>query len=340
MYNHQQILALSFRHRPENVIIESGLLIMKKTSISVVIPAYNSEATLGETLASIAQQSAPVDQIIVVDDGSTDSTFDIASGFNQNLVVLSTKNNGQGEARAYGIAQSSTQYIALCDSDDIWETYHIERRLALLSGYPDADFTFSDCFSFGGFANTGQTLLKEAPTAWIDKWAIQDASKFYRLNDPYQALLEFNPAYVSGMVFRRESYDRMGGFQKRYSRWIGEDSEFTRRFASLDDCVFVGDTLPTWGYRRHSSNYSAVQWKNIKAKADILDEHLRLGVVPPPYVGVTCDERDATRGAAFDQACWEKASDHVASLFSELPPAQRTAKRRAKALFAKAGLFF
>jgi glycosyltransferase involved in cell wall biosynthesis len=313
---------------------------MKKNTISVVIPAYNSEATLRKTLTSIAQQSVPVDQIIVVDDGSTDSTFDIASGFSQDLLAFSTTNNGQGEARAYGIARSSTQYIALCDSDDLWETYHIERRLALLSRHPDADFTFSDCFSFGDLVNSGQTLLNEAPAAWMEKWAVQDESGFYRLKDPFHALLEFNPAYISGMVFTRESYERMGGFLEKYSRWIGEDSEFTRRFASLDDCVFVGDTQPTWGYRRHSSNYSAVQWKNIKAKADILEEHLRLGVVPPSYVGATCAERDATRGAAFDQACWEKASGHVADLFLELPPAQRTAKRRAKALLAKAGVFF
>jgi len=312
---------------------------MEDRSIAVVIPAYNSESTLTETLTSIRKQSAPLDQIIVVDDGSIDSTRDIAAEFDKNILLISVPNGGQGKARAIAIARSSTRYIALCDSDDIWEPFHIERRLMLLDRYPQADFTFSDCYSFGNVEYGGHTLLDEAPKGWRDAFTTIDDLGFYQLRTPYLGLLAFNPAYLSGVVFRRESYQKMGGFLNKYSRWIGEDSEFTRRFASLEGCDFVGDTQPTWGYRRHDSNYSAVQWKNIKAKADILDEHLRLGVVPPPCIEATVSERDTTRGIAFDQACWEKARGDVAHLYSELPPAQRTAKRRAKLVLAKAGVF-
>ncbi|HAN29488.1 MAG TPA: hypothetical protein DCP75_17540 [Haliea salexigens] len=309
-------------------------------SIAVVIPAYNSAQYLGETLASIARQTQVPNEVIVVNDGSTDNTRQIAESAGHPVNCVSINNGGQGRARRIGIEQANSDWIALCDSDDLWEPNHIERRLLMLERHPDAQMTFSDFHSFGPTAESDHRLLDEAPEGWMTQWADTDDLGFYRLTKSYPAILTFNPIYLSGMMFRRESYQRMGGFIEKYSRWIGEDSEFTRRFASMDDCVFVGDIQPTWGYRRHSSNYSSVQWKNIKAKADILDEHLRLGVVPPPYVDMTCDERDATRGAAFDQACWEKASGHVASLFSELPPAQRTAKRRAKALFAKAGLFF
>ena len=209
----------------------------------------------------------------------------------------------------------------------------------MLERYPDAQVTFSDFYSFGPNAKPGHRLLNEAPEGWLAQWAETDDLGFYRLWQSYPAILAFNPIYLSGMMFRRDSYERMGGFLEKYSRWIGEDSEFTRRFSSLERCVFVGDTQPSWGYRRHSTNYSAVQWKNIKAKADILDEHLRLGVVPPSYVEATVAERDTTRGSAFDQACWEKAGGDIATLYSELPATQRTAKRRTKVLMAKAGLF-
>ena len=299
--------------------------------ITVVIPAYNSAGFIAETLDTILKQTRQPEHILVVDDGSTDSTAALVASYGNAVECMYIDNGGQGRARRIGIEHTDSDWIALCDSDDLWEPNHIERRLLMLERYPDAQMTFSD---------SDHRLLDEAPEGWMTQWADTDDLGFFRLIKSYPAILTFNPIYPSGMMFRRESYQRMGGFIEKYSRWIGEDSEFTRRFASLDDCVFVGDTQPTWGYRRHSSNYSAVQWKNIKAKADILEEHLRRGVVPPSYVGATCAERDATRGTAFDQACWEKASGHVASLFTELPPAQRTAKRRAKALFAKVGLFF
>ena len=308
-------------------------------SISVVIPAYNSAHYLAETLASIASQSRVPDEILVVDDGSTDSTQQIAIEFGHPVRSISTENGGQGRARRIAIDQSDKDWIALCDSDDLWRSNHIERRLKLLENYPDADITFSDFYSFGPSAKANHSLLNEAPDGWLEQWADVDDFGFYRINHGYRAILAFNPVYLSGVMFRRDSYLRMGGFLDKYSRWIGEDSEFTRRFASLKDCVFVGDTQPTWGYRRHDSNYSAVQWKNIKAKADILDEHLRLGVVPPSCIEATVSERDTTRGIAFDQACWEKARGDIADLYSELPPAQRTAKRRAKLALAKAGLF-
>ncbi|MCR9186204.1 MAG: glycosyltransferase family 2 protein [Halieaceae bacterium] len=310
--------------------------------MSVIIPTYNAASHIGETLLSILNQGIEPNCIVVVNDGSTDSTEQAILETHEfhGIQYISTPNRGQGAARQLGISKVSSDYIFLCDSDDIWTPNHLQRKSQLLEQFPEADFTFSNCYSFGASSDGSHNLLDEAPPGWAEHQCEFGQDGFYIIRQPYLALLDFNPAYPSGVMFRRESYQRMGGFLEKYSRWIGEDSEFTRRFASLDDCVFVGDTQPTWGYRRHSSNYSAVQWKNIKAKADILEEHLRLGVVPPSYVGATCAERDATRGAAFDQACWEKASGHVADLFLELPPAQRTAKRRAKALLAKAGVFF
>ncbi|MEQ8837715.1 glycosyltransferase family 2 protein [Haliea sp.] len=310
--------------------------------MSVIIPAYNAASHIRETLLSILKQGIEPGCIVVVNDGSTDVTEKIILETHEfhGIQYISTPNRGQGAARKLGISQVSSDYIFLCDSDDIWTPNHLQRKAQLLEQFPEADFTFSNCYSFGANSDTSHHLLDEAPHGWTERRCEFGRGGFYLLRQPYLALLDFNPAYLSGVMFRRESYKRMGGFLEKYSRWIGEDTEFTRRFASLDDCLFVGDTQATWGYRRHCSNYSAVQWRNIKAKADILDEHLSLGVVPPAYVSATCAERDTTRGTAFDQACWEKASDHVASLFSELPPAQRTAKRRTKALLAKAGLFF
>lgn len=309
--------------------------------ISVIVPAYNALSYIQETLISILEQTYKPGRIIVVDDGSSDGTADLVKK-NKNLAgveCISQKNRGQGLARAAGIAAADTSYIALCDSDDLWNHDHLERKIAALLRYPESEFLFSCFYAFGPGSHEGYSILDESPEYWRERFCTLDDFGTFKIQSPYLAVLKFNPAYPSGMMFRRDSYKRMGGFKERYSRWIAEDSEFTRRFASLEGCVFVGDTQATWGYRRHESNYSAIQWKNIKAKADILDEHLNLGIVPTGDIETTRKERDFTRGVAFDQACWEKATDAVASLFAELPPGQRTAKRRAKAVLAKAGLF-
>lgn len=313
----------------------------RELSVSVIVPAYNAEMHICETLGSLIQQGIETSNIVVVNDGSSDNTESLVLGSEEfsGIKYIATDNHGQGAARRLGISMVTTDYICLCDSDDIWTQQHLSRKIQLLQQFPDADFTFANCFSFGTASAGNNELLDEAPQEWRHSRCKYGEDGFYLLKEPYLALLEFNPAYPSGMMFRRDTYERMGGFLEKYSRWIGEDSEFTRRFASLEGCVFVGDTQPTWGYRRHDSNYSAVQWKNIKAKADILDEHLRLGVVPPSCIEATASERDTTRGIAFDQACWEKARGDIVDLYSELPPAQRTAKRRAKLVLAKAGVF-
>lgn len=311
-------------------------------SLSVVVPAFNAESFIGETLTAILAQGVAPENVFVVNDGSTDRTEAIVcnQGMFGRISYSSTLNQGQGAARKYGISLTRTEYICLCDSDDVWGQDYLHRKVQLLHRYPRADFMFSNCFSFDSAGRSGHQLFDEAPAGWLHDCCVRDEDGFITVNTPYRSLLRFNPAYPSGLMFRRDGYDRMGGFLEKYSRWIAEDSEFTRRFASLDGCLFVGDTRATWGYRRHSSNYSAVQWKNIKAKADILDEHLKLGVVPSQYRAETERERDLTRGAAFDQACWESAGRRVvAELYAELPGPQRTSKRRAKALLAKAGLF-
>ena len=304
-------------------------------TIAVVIPAYNSAPYLAETLAAITGQSRPPDEIIVVDDGSTDNTAQIARDFGAPVRCISIDNGGQGRARAIGIEKAASDWIALCDSDDLWRPDHLQRRLQLLQRYPSAQMTFSDFYSFGPNADPEHYLLSEAPDGWLERWAVRDDAGFYRLKQSYPAILAFNPAYLSGVMFRRDSYHAMGGFNNEFSRWIGEDSEFMRRFSALEQVVFVGDTRQTWGYRRHANNYSLIQWRNINAKADILDALLARGTVPKRYVRITESERDLVRCRAFDQACWEKAHCEIDALYRKLPPTARSGKRSLKRYLAK-----
>jgi len=299
---------------------------------TVIIPAYNASAYIAETLDSILAQEDHPQKIIVIDDGSTDTTAEIVQRYKHPVHYLYQENGGQGLARKTAIESSNTEWIALCDSDDLWNKDHIKKRINLLTAFPDADFTFSDCYSFGENADVTHTLLSEAPEGWLDKWSKKSLGHLIQINEPYAAFLEFNPAYLSGILFRRSAYDKVGGFKEKYSRWMAEDSEFVRRFIAQENICAIYDTDCTWGYRRHPDNYSSVEWKNYYGKAKILQEHLSVGVVPDPLIKMTEANIVMSLGEAFDIAYWKRDSNAAQKIFKELPLQAKTPKRLMRAL--------
>jgi len=107
--------------------------------ITVVIPAYNAERTLAETLRSVSAQSYDKLEILVVDDGSRDGTFELASDYglsDRRIRVLRQDNGGVARARNHGIREARGPYIAPVDADDVWHPEKIERQLQALRTLP------------------------------------------------------------------------------------------------------------------------------------------------------------------------------------------------------------
>lgn len=103
--------------------------------ISVVIPTHNAERFLGETIASVRAQTLPVSEIIVVDDGSSDHSVEIAEKL--GAVVVRQSNRGVSTARNVGIRAATKEWIALLDQDDLWEAEKIECQWAAATRHPD-----------------------------------------------------------------------------------------------------------------------------------------------------------------------------------------------------------
>jgi glycosyltransferase involved in cell wall biosynthesis len=104
-------------------------------SVTVVIPAYNAAATIGETLESVRTQSHRALEIIVVDDGSNDATPDIVRRFaslDDRIRLLRQSNAGVAAARNAGIAAATADFIAPVDADDLWHPQKIEKQLMAL----------------------------------------------------------------------------------------------------------------------------------------------------------------------------------------------------------------
>lgn len=110
--------------------------------VSVIMPAYNSERYIGEAIVSVLAQTFPEWELVVVDDCSNDGTACIAKRFSESdarvKVVLMSENGGVAAARNRGIAEACGAYVALLDSDDLWEPDKLELQVALAerSGAP------------------------------------------------------------------------------------------------------------------------------------------------------------------------------------------------------------
>ncbi|MXX07738.1 MAG: glycosyltransferase [Gammaproteobacteria bacterium] len=105
------------------------------TSVGVVIPTFNRAHTLGRALDSVISQTLPPQQVIVVDDGSTDSTADLVAGYSK-VSYLRQENRGVSAARNLGIRRCGCDWIALLDSDDEWLPEKLEVQFGALAENP------------------------------------------------------------------------------------------------------------------------------------------------------------------------------------------------------------
>jgi len=115
---------------------------MAPPSVSVVIPAYNAERFLAEAIDSVLGQGYGSLEVIVVDDGSTDDTADVARHYDPQVRLLQQVNGGIGSARNSGVEAASGEHLAFLDADDLWTDGALEARLALLDTEPGLDGVF------------------------------------------------------------------------------------------------------------------------------------------------------------------------------------------------------
>ena len=104
-----------------------------KPLVSILIPAYNAEEWIADTIQSAIAQTWPRKEIIVVDDGSRDRTAEVARRFaSKEVAVVSTENQGAAAARNHALQLSQGDYIQWLDADDLLAPDKIERQLAAL----------------------------------------------------------------------------------------------------------------------------------------------------------------------------------------------------------------
>jgi len=117
-------------------------------TVSAIVPCYNGARWLAEALESITAQSLPVQEIIVVDDASTDNSAEIAQEHGAS-VIRNSSNRGEGYSRNVGLRYASGDLIAWLDADDVWLPHHVSTLSGLLQHYPEATAAFGAVQRFG-----------------------------------------------------------------------------------------------------------------------------------------------------------------------------------------------
>lgn len=117
-------------------------------SVSAIIPCYNGAPWLAEAITSIQSQTRAVDEIIVVDDCSTDGSYEIATEHNA-IVIRNPSNSGEGFSRNVGLKHARGDFIAWLDADDMWMPHHVQTLATLLEKHPEATGAFAAVQAFG-----------------------------------------------------------------------------------------------------------------------------------------------------------------------------------------------
>ena len=190
---------------------------------SVIIPLYNKEDHIVETIQSILLQSYSDFEIIVVNDGSTDKSMTQLSSITDNRIkVFDRTNHGVSQTRNFGMKQATGDYIAFMDADDHWTPNHLEDLFTLISNYPDCGlFCTNYYFDYG---NNFHVKTKFSSLPKSESWSgiipdFFEASSVYRI------------AWTSAVAIPKRILNTVGYFDENITLGAGEDTDYWSRIA-------------------------------------------------------------------------------------------------------------
>lgn len=249
------VVAMSLRHACYQNTMET-----KSTPlVSVIMIFYNAEKFIHEAIESVLSQTYPHWELVLVDDGSSDGSTEIARAYAQRhpdqiLYVEHPhhRNLGMSSSRNLGIESSRGEYIAFLDADDVYLPQKLEKQVALLASQPQAGMVYGPTqywYSWTGEPNdrsrdTMRTLGVQADTLYRPPYLV---TQFLR-----------NTARTPGtcsVLIRRAAIENVGGFEKRFSGMFEDQAFFYK--VCLHESVFVESGC--WDrYRQHPDSHCHV----------------------------------------------------------------------------------
>jgi glycosyltransferase involved in cell wall biosynthesis len=181
---------------------------MSSPRFSAVIPAYNATATLTASVESALAQTLADLEVVIVDDGSTDGTLELARSFERDrrVSVVTQENRGLAGARNTGIANSHGEYVGFLDSDDLWMPNFATEMTAALDADPGAGFAYTDGWALDEVSRRirrSTVMVRSRPPMPPPR----EADAFLR------ELIKRNFIIAEGTI-RRSALDKVGGYDE------------------------------------------------------------------------------------------------------------------------------
>jgi glycosyltransferase involved in cell wall biosynthesis len=218
--------------------------------VSVIIPCFNREKFIVETVQSVLNQTWPYIEIIAVDDGCTDGSRVLLESFGQAVVILEHPgliNKGQSAAVNLGLAHCSGDYVAILDSDDLFLPDKLEKQVRFLVEHPDIGLVYSN----------GLLIDSEGKELYPRYRAGHQAPQ-----EPSQVLLNCSFNVPSNALVRRSLFAQVGLLDENLR--AAQDHDLAIRLAEAAPVAYLDECL--WCYRRHEGSISntkaKLRWQN------------------------------------------------------------------------------
>jgi glycosyltransferase involved in cell wall biosynthesis len=160
-------------------------------TVTVIVPSFNSLTTIQETLDSLTAQTYVPDEVIVIDDGSSDGTPAFVSSYSPEVKLLNQDHSGPSEARNLGIAHATGDWIAFLDADDVWHPHKLADQVDVLTSHPHLDLVATT------WTRSSPQPVADPAITWLS----------------YLDLLRMNQFQTSTVLANKTALEEVGGFR-------------------------------------------------------------------------------------------------------------------------------
>lgn len=236
-------------------------------NISVVIPLYNKEKYIRRTIVSVLSQTRPPREIVIVDDGSTDSSVNEVNQFaDERIRLICQANSGEGAARNRGINESRFEFVAFLDADDEWKSSFLETIIRMYNNFPDC----------GAYATSYEILTSKGevvhpylegipPEPWIG--IIPNFVKMSQHGSPLSS---------SSVVIPKKIFSLLGGFPEKVTQgadrmmWFKLGIRYPIAISSSSQAI----------YHTEATDRACYAYVREPETANLIDEMIRNDEIP------------------------------------------------------------
>ncbi len=313
---------------------------MELSLVSVVVPTYNRAYCLPRSIDSALGQSYRSVEVIVVDDGSSDGTAELITSRyagDKRVRLIRQENAGVARARNNGMGAAQGEYVALLDSDDLWEPWKLELQIACMRARPEIGMTWTEMmaidpagqvidpaylrrmYSAYRWFPAGGSLFQEsqAMSSIAPGLSSVVADRAFSVGDLSSAMVMGNLVHTSTVVLTRERAESVGGFPEEY-RHGGEDYPYHLRTCRLGPVGYldVASIRYQRGYpdqltRNENDLHMARAFLSV-IKPIIEQEGGKLNLTPAMIRGVLAEAHGSIGQAALDAGQMLPALGHLA----------------------------